>query len=52
MGEAEDRWRDEEGEGQLGWEEGHRVGETTGDVLTLSSASSLGKSCPPPPIVL
>ena len=47
MGEAEDRWRDEEGEGQLGWEEGHRVGESTGDVLTLSSASSLGSSCPP-----
>ena len=39
MGEAEDRWRDEEEERQLDWEERHWVGEITGEVLTHSSAS-------------
>ena len=42
MGEAEDRWRDEEEERQLDWEERHWVGEITGEVLTHSSASWLG----------
>lgn len=48
MGEAEDRWRDEEGEGQLGgW--GVEAVETQVTSLTLSSASSLGEQLPSPP---